>query len=313
MSCPVNLPADVFHPVPSRDGVKSRSLAAPRASQWDPQLSLELCSRRMPRLLLHEKALRLAQRHVRHCGASRGHCFFLGSVDVDADEEGVTVTLDRFDPGREQAGASGRVPAAPLPGGVLVPCLISNQRASDDDDNDDVVPSEAELWRSSAALQAHLSGRQPLDLGQLMRVKGRVRCQQQGGPARFSLGWSSLWPSVRLDVRPVRPVPVAPAPSLESLSGTPGGPRRGFLTMNESRTLLGLLMESDPPASDCRGFGVCESRCGVGVILPSSSREPPRPRRPPIRSLLRDDRPPRPLQDERGVLDVIEERDGARD
>ncbi|XP_061636760.1 SCL-interrupting locus protein homolog isoform X2 [Phyllopteryx taeniolatus] len=265
MSCPVNLqalPADVFHQVLSPDNVRGRpagrsltalSFPKSRASLWDARpdgqkLCLQLCSRRMPRLLLHEKALRLAQRHVRQCRASHVHCFFLGSVAVDADEEGVTVTLDRFDPGREQAGASGRVPVAPLPGGVLVPCLISGQRTSED-----TVRSEADLGRSFSAVQAHVSGRQPLDLCQLMRVKGRVSCQQQGGAAHFSLGWSSVWPSVRLDVRPVRPVPFVPAPSRKS--HTPGGRRRGFLTMNQSRHLL-LLMESDPTASKLPLVGV---------------------------------------------------------
>ncbi|XP_061540180.1 SCL-interrupting locus protein homolog isoform X2 [Phycodurus eques] len=267
MSCPVNLqalPADVFHQVLSPDNVRGRpagrsltalSFPKSRASLWDARpdgqkLCLQLCSRRMPRLLLHEKALRLAQRHVRHCRASHVHCFFLGSVAVDADEEGVTVTLDRFDPGREQAGASGRVPAAPLPGGVLVPCLISGQTTSDD-----IVRSEAELRRSFSAVQAHVSGRQPLDLCQLMRVEGRVSCQQRGGAAHLSLGWSSVWPSVRLDVRPVRPVPFVPAPSRKSPSHAPGGRRRGFLTMNQSRHLL-LLMESDPTASKLPLVGV---------------------------------------------------------
>ncbi|XP_061540181.1 SCL-interrupting locus protein homolog isoform X3 [Phycodurus eques] len=173
MSCPVNLqalPADVFHQVLSPDNVRGRpagrsltalSFPKSRASLWDARpdgqkLCLQLCSRRMPRLLLHEKALRLAQRHVRHCRASHVHCFFLGSVAVDADEEGVTVTLDRFDPGREQAGASGRVPAAPLPGGVLVPCLISGQTTSDD-----IVRSEAELRRSFSLAERRDPGAEP--------------------------------------------------------------------------------------------------------------------------------------------------------
>lgn len=55
-----------------------------------------------------------------------------------SDEEGITITLDRFDPGRDQAGASGQVPSAPLPGDVLVPCLFSSQTET-------VVQSEAEL------------------------------------------------------------------------------------------------------------------------------------------------------------------------
>ncbi len=52
------------------------------------------------------------------------------------------MTLDRFDPGRDQAGASGRVPSALLPGDVLVPCLFSTQTETT---SGAVIQSEAEL------------------------------------------------------------------------------------------------------------------------------------------------------------------------
>lgn len=52
------------------------------------------------------------------------------------------MTLDRFDPGREQARASGRVPSALLPGDVLVSCLFSSQT---DTSLEAIVQSEAEL------------------------------------------------------------------------------------------------------------------------------------------------------------------------
>lgn len=57
------------------------------------------------------------------------------------DEAGVTLTLDRFDPGREQPGSSGRVPCTLLPGDAVVPCLYVTQS----DASDAVVQSEAEL------------------------------------------------------------------------------------------------------------------------------------------------------------------------
>lgn len=56
------------------------------------------------------------------------------------DEEGVTVTLDRFDPGRDQPSSSGRVPCAMLPGDVLVPCLYLAHG-----DTSDAVQSESDL------------------------------------------------------------------------------------------------------------------------------------------------------------------------
>lgn len=52
------------------------------------------------------------------------------------------MTLDRFDPGREQARALGRVPSALLPGDVLVSCLFSAQT---DTSLEAIAQSEAEL------------------------------------------------------------------------------------------------------------------------------------------------------------------------
>lgn len=82
----------------------------------------------------------------------------LSSLSVyGSDEEGVTVTLDRFDPGRDQPGFSGRVPSALLPGDVLVPCLLSTQTETA---VEVVVQSEAEFlhtFKVSQQLQVHLS------------------------------------------------------------------------------------------------------------------------------------------------------------
>lgn len=52
------------------------------------------------------------------------------------------MTLDRFDPGRDQAGVSGRVPSALLPGDILVPCLFSTQTETT---SGATIHSEAEL------------------------------------------------------------------------------------------------------------------------------------------------------------------------
>uniref|UniRef100_A0A8C9ZKG3 STIL N-terminal domain-containing protein n=1 Tax=Sander lucioperca TaxID=283035 RepID=A0A8C9ZKG3_SANLU len=226
-----------------------------RSALWDnspagDKLRLQLCTHRKPRLVLLEKALRLAQRHARHSNKPHLLCFLLGSLCVDADEEGVTVTLDRFDPGRDQPGAAGRVPTALLPGDVLVPCLFSAETVTS---SDAVVQSEAELHHCFKVLQQCVSGRQTLDLSQLLRVRGRVVCSQQSDAAAFSLSWSAVCPSVSVDVQPVRAVPIIPTALLRSLTGANRPPlhanrQRGFLTMDQTRKLL-LLLESDPKAS----------------------------------------------------------------
>ncbi|XP_061744201.1 SCL-interrupting locus protein homolog isoform X2 [Nerophis ophidion] len=265
MSLPVNLrdlPAGVFQQVFSPENVSVRPAGKPltslsfpktRSALWDEspvgeKLRLQLCSPRMPRLLLREKALRLAQRHARRCKKSHFPFFFLGSVSVDADEEGVTVNLDRFDPGRDQPGTTDRVPTVLVPGDVLVPCVISSEKTCDG-----IIQSEAELYSSSSDLQRYVSGRQTLNLSQLIKVKGRISCQMQADAALFDLSWSYVCPSTCLDVQPVRAIPIIPTALHRSLTSLGRPPpttnhQRGFLTMDKTRKLV-LVLESDPKAS----------------------------------------------------------------
>ncbi|CAB1421937.1 unnamed protein product [Pleuronectes platessa] len=268
MSYPLNLqalPAAVFEDVFTPENVRGRNSTNPRmllsfpksrSALWDgpsgDMLRLQLYSHRKPRVVLMEKALRLAQRHVRHSNKPRLHCFFLGSVCVDPDEDGVTVTLNRFDPGRDQVGSAARLPTALLPGDVLVPCLFSTQTETSPVT---VIQSEAEIHHSIKALQQFVSSRQTLDLSQLIKVRGRVVCSQQSDAMAFSLSWQAICPSVSMDVQPVRAIPIIPTALLRSLTGVgrtlqhATNCHRGFLTMDQTRKLL-LLLESDPKAAN---------------------------------------------------------------
>ncbi|KAM4574616.1 SCL-interrupting locus protein homolog [Fundulus diaphanus] len=278
MSYPVNLQAmpgevlqEVFTPENMRGRRSLSSLAQltfpkSRSALWDgspagEKLRLQLCSHRKPRVVLLEKALRLAQRHARRCNKPRLQCFFLGSLSVNEDEEGITVTLDRFDPGRDQAGTADLVPSALLPGDVLVPCWFSPRSEAA---ADAVAQSEAELHRCFKALQQSVSGRQTLHLSQLLKVRGQVLCSQTSDAASFSLSWSAVCPAVGVDVQPVRAVPIIPTALLRSLTsvGRPAeraGCQRGFLTMDQTRKLV-LLLESDPKASSLPLVGLWLSR-----------------------------------------------------
>lgn len=220
-----------------------------RSALWDgsptgEKILLHLCAHRYPRLLLLEKALRLAQRHVRHSSKTRFQCFFLGSISVDSDEEGVTLTLDRFDPGRDQNGA--RVPSAVLPGDVLVPCVFTSDSFSEP-----VIQSQSELLQTFKVLQQAVSGRQSLDMSQLLKIQVHVVCSQRSDSADFGLSWTCVCPAASVHVQPVRAVPVIPTALLRSLTSParpPGQNRqKGFVTMDQSRKLL-LLLESDPKA-----------------------------------------------------------------
>ncbi|KAM9408385.1 SCL-interrupting locus protein homolog [Pholidichthys leucotaenia] len=275
MSFPVNLqalPCGVLESVFTPDNVRGRtsvnsltqlSFPKSRVALWDSspageKLHLHFCSHRKPRIVLLEKALRLAQRHARQSSKPCLHCFFLGSASVDSDEEGLTVALDRFDPGRDQSGNSSRVPSAFLPGDVVVPCLFSTQS---DAAADVVVQSEADLHFCFKAIHQCLNGRQTVDLSQLLKVRGYMVCSQQSDAASFNITWLAVCPSASVSLQPVKAVPIIPTALLRSLTNIsrplqPTGSRqRGFLTMDQSRKLL-FLLESDPKASSLPLVGV---------------------------------------------------------
>ncbi|XP_059922666.1 SCL-interrupting locus protein homolog isoform X2 [Gadus macrocephalus] len=314
------LPALVYGDVLTADtlsmtrttGNAPSTLAFPKSksSLWDPSPSgdavgLQLCYYRCPHLRVLEKALRLAHRHA-HQRSNPAHqrsnpthqrsnpalcCFLLGSICVDEDEEGVTLSLDRFDPGREQGGV--RVPSLLLPGDVAVPLEFILQG--------DPEPSPLDLSLAFQGLQQACGGAEVADLSQLLGVRGQVSCSQQGDRLGFSLRWLAASCAGGFAVVGVRPLPIIPTALARSLSGLPGpsspvpprpgpsrpgpsrpGPsrpglsrpglsrpglkqQRGFLTMDQTRKLL-LLLESDPKACSLPLVGVWLS----GVVQPSN-------------------------------------------
>uniref|UniRef100_A0A8C6WUF6 STIL N-terminal domain-containing protein n=1 Tax=Neogobius melanostomus TaxID=47308 RepID=A0A8C6WUF6_9GOBI len=239
--------------MPMANSLTTLTFPKSRCALWDgaatgEKLLLHLCAHRPPHVQLLEKALRLAQRHVRHSSRNLLHCFFLGSVSVDSDEEGVTLTLDRFDPGRDQNGV--RVPTGVLPGDVCAPCVFTS------DPSASVSQSEAELLQAFRAL----TGRLALDLSQLLRLRLHVFCTQSLDTADFALSWSCMSPATSVHVEPVRAVNVIPTALLRSLTSparpTASSRQRGNLvTMDQTRKLL-LLLESDPKALSLPLVGV---------------------------------------------------------
>ncbi|XP_059922667.1 SCL-interrupting locus protein homolog isoform X3 [Gadus macrocephalus] len=306
------LTADTLSMTRRTTGNAPSTLAFPKSksSLWDPSPSgdavgLQLCYYRCPHLRVLEKALRLAHRHA-HQRSNPAHqrsnpthqrsnpalcCFLLGSICVDEDEEGVTLSLDRFDPGREQGGV--RVPSLLLPGDVAVPLEFILQG--------DPEPSPLDLSLAFQGLQQACGGAEVADLSQLLGVRGQVSCSQQGDRLGFSLRWLAASCAGGFAVVGVRPLPIIPTALARSLSGLPGpsspvpprpgpsrpgpsrpGPsrpglsrpglsrpglkqQRGFLTMDQTRKLL-LLLESDPKACSLPLVGVWLS----GVVQPSN-------------------------------------------
>ncbi|NXY83807.1 STIL protein, partial [Alcedo cyanopectus] len=77
-----------------------------KCALWDPvpvgeSIGSHITYYRNPKVSVLEKTLRLAYRHAKQNEKKFLSCFLLGTLAVDEDGEGVTLTIDRFDPGRE--------------------------------------------------------------------------------------------------------------------------------------------------------------------------------------------------------------------
>uniref|UniRef100_A0A8C9S7Z5 STIL centriolar assembly protein n=1 Tax=Scleropages formosus TaxID=113540 RepID=A0A8C9S7Z5_SCLFO len=255
MSVQVNLKAlGVYkRSEPQREARSSENVINPfsfpksRVSLWDATpngdvVSLHLSYYRNPRLVLVEKALRLAYRQARQSNKPLFSCFLLGTLTVDDDEEGVTLTLDRFDPGREQQDSSTKMPTVLLPGDFIVPCTISTQGVAS---SDLVVHSADNFNIAFKMLQHSCCSRDAVDLSNLLILRAHLSCLEQLDSLSFNVRWVAITVANTLDIVPVRKVPIIPTALARNLS-SPASMAQ-FLTMDQTRKLL-LLIESDPKA-----------------------------------------------------------------
>lgn len=67
-------------------------------------------------------------------------------------------------------------------------------------------------------LQQAVSGRQSLDMSQLLKIQVHVVCSQRSDSADFGLSWTCVCPAASVHVQPVRAVPVIPTALLRSLT-----------------------------------------------------------------------------------------------
>uniref|UniRef100_A0A8C7A539 STIL centriolar assembly protein n=1 Tax=Nothoprocta perdicaria TaxID=30464 RepID=A0A8C7A539_NOTPE len=150
-----------------------------KCALWDPVpmgdvIGSHISYYRNPKLSVMEKTLRLAYRHAKQNEKQLFSCFLLGTLLVDEDGEGVTVTIDRFDPGREIASGSGKVPTAALPGDFLIPCTINSWGPSSDDTivhSAEDISLAFEVNLAISALARNLSS--PMNIAQ---VQGTLKC-----------------------------------------------------------------------------------------------------------------------------------------
>ncbi|XP_066453727.1 SCL-interrupting locus protein isoform X2 [Eleutherodactylus coqui] len=200
------------------------------------------------RLLLSEKALRLSYRHAK-TDRRFFYCFLLGSFSVDEDEEGITLTIDRFDPGREKSGCVGKVPSALLPGDFAIPCTICPKETT----GGAVLHTPEDFTSSFKGLQSHLHSKEALDLSKLLTVRAHITYSENMDNLHFDLRWAAVTVANTFESTPIKPVPIIPTALARNLSShnniaqLQGTHKCGYLTMDQTRKLL-LVLESDPKA-----------------------------------------------------------------
>ncbi|XP_034508035.1 SCL-interrupting locus protein isoform X3 [Ailuropoda melanoleuca] len=202
---------------------------------------------RNPKLVVTEKTIRLACRHAKQ-NKKNLPCFLLGSVIVDEDEESMTLTIDRFDPGREVPECLERTPTASLPGDFVIPCKIHTHGVC----SKEIIVHDADDFSSAfKALQHHVCSKDSLDCGKLLSLRAHITSRESLDIVDLDLHWAAVTLANTFKCTPVKPIPIIPTALARNLSSNlnisqvQGTYKYGYLTMDETRKLL-LLLESDP-------------------------------------------------------------------
>ncbi|XP_063283849.1 SCL-interrupting locus protein [Pelobates fuscus] len=209
-------------------------------------IGLHISYYRNPKLLVSEKALRLSYRHAKS-ERRLFSCFLLGSFTVDEDEEGITLTVDRFDPGREIISGGGKIPSTLLPGDFVIPCSIVNREHS----GPLAVHTPEDFKSSFMGLQSHLHCKEALDVSKLLITRAHITYTEDMDNVHFDLHWAAITVANTFESTPVKPLPIIPTALARNLSShnniaqLQGTHKCGYLTMDQTRKLL-LLLESDP-------------------------------------------------------------------
>lgn len=223
-----------------------------KCALWNPKpvgdfIYLHLNYYRNPKLVVTEKSIRLACRHAKQNKKSLP-CFLLGSFTVNEDEEGITLTVDRFDPGREVPERLERTPTASLPGDFVIPCKIHTQGLC----SKEIIVYSADDFNSAfKVLQHHVCSKDSLDCGKLLLLRAHITYRESLDNVDFDLHWAAVTLANTFKCTPVKPIPIIPTALARNLSSNlnisqvQGAYKYGYLTMDEKRKLL-LLLESDP-------------------------------------------------------------------
>ncbi|XP_020663168.3 SCL-interrupting locus protein isoform X1 [Pogona vitticeps] len=204
---------------------------------------------RNPKLIMTEKTLRLAHRHAKQSRRHPFTCFLVGTLAISEDD-GVLLTLDRFDPGREVTGGLGKIPTASLPGDFLIPCTFSVWGSSS---GDVIAHSSDDFHLAFKILQQNLNSQDFLDPSKLLTLRVHISSTENMDNLHFDFHWAAVTVSNVLKCTPVKSVPIIPTALARNLSShmnitqVQGSCKYGYLTMDQTRKLL-LVLESDPKA-----------------------------------------------------------------
>ncbi|XP_054995485.1 SCL-interrupting locus protein [Sorex araneus] len=229
---------------------------------WNPIpigdfIYIHLNNCRKPKLIVTEKIIRLACRHAKQ-NKNNLPCFLLGSFTVDEDEEGVTLTVDRFDPGREVPDCLERKPTASLPGDFVIPCKVQIQGLSS---RETIVHNADDFSSTFKALQHHVCSKDSLDCGKLLSLRAHITVAESLDCVEYDLNCAAVTIANGFRCTPVKPIPIIPTALARNLgselniSQVQGTYKHGYLTMDETRKLL-LLLESDPKVSSLPLVGI---------------------------------------------------------
>lgn len=238
---------------PLENGITPFTFPKAKLALWDPTplgdvVSLHLAYYRNPKLRVLEKTLRLVHRHAKQSENKIFSCFLIGSAVIDDDDEGVTLTIDRFDPGREVTGHSDKIPIALLPGDFLIPCTVDNQGPVSKRIN---VYAPEDFSAAFKMLHHYCSSKESIDSSKLLTMRGHITCIEKLDNLTLELRWAAVTVSIIFDATPINPIPIIPTALARNLSSPnniaqiQGTHKFGYLTMDQTRKLL-LILESDP-------------------------------------------------------------------
>ncbi|KAL0604479.1 SCL-interrupting locus protein [Plecturocebus cupreus] len=157
-----------------------------KCALWNPMpigdfIYLHLSYYRNPKLVVTKKTIQLAYRHAKQ-NKKNSSCFLLGSLTVDEDEEGVTLTVDRFDPGREVPECLEITPTASLPGDFLIPCKVHTQELCS---TEMIVHSADDFSSALKALQCHICSKDSLDCALARNLSRNLNISQIQGTYKY--------------------------------------------------------------------------------------------------------------------------------